>query len=264
MRPSSLALATLALAFTAGAAVFGATLTPRAAEARGPTQPVVVELFTSEGCSSCPSADVVLDRLARDQPVAGAEVIALELHVDYWNYLGWNDRYSQAGFTARQGEYNRTFGKRGSYTPQMVIDGQRELVGSAERDAHEAIGAAARAPKAKVQVSRSGDKVTVAIDGLPEAGGSEPFDVMLAVTESGISTRAQSGENAGATIVHGPVVRELRRISSIGGGTRGPVLVKDVEVTVDPSWRRDNLRAVAFVQRQKSRQILGAGVAALK
>jgi hypothetical protein len=258
MRLSSLALAALTLALTATAG------SPGTAAARGPTAPVVVELFTSEGCSSCPAADVVLERLAREQPVAGAEVIALELHVDYWNHLGWVDRFSQPGFTARQGEYNRAFARRGSYTPQLVVDGQRELVGSRGRDAEDAIGDAARAQKTRVTVTRSGDKVTVAIDGLPESRDTEPVDVMLAVTEGGLATRALAGENAGATLAHGPVVRELRRISSVSAAARGPVLVKDVEVNVDPSWRRDQVRAVAFLQRQKSLHILGAGVVALK
>lgn len=251
-----------ALTFAALAVTLTATLPRGTAEARTPGQPVVVELFSSEGCSSCPPADAVLDKLNRDQPVAGAEVIALELHVDYWNYLGWTDPFSQASFTARQGEYSRAFGKRGAYTPQMVVDGQREFVGSSERDAREAIASAARAPKAKVTVTRSGDKVTVAIDGLPES--SEPVDVMLAVTEDGITSRVRAGENAGTTIVHGPVVRDLRRISAIGGGARGAVLVKDVEVPIEKAWKRDQLRAVAFVQRPRTMAILGAGVTSLK
>jgi hypothetical protein len=256
MRLPHLALAALALAFAAVSPAAGTAF------ARGPAQPVVVELFTSEGCSSCPPADAVLDRLAREQPVAGAEVIALELHVDYWNNLGWVDPFSQAGFTARQNEYTRVMGKRGAYTPQMIVDGQRELVGSRDRDAEDAIADAARATKAKVQVTRNGDKVSIAVDGLPE--GSEAVNVMLAVTESGIASRVRNGENAGTTIAHGPVVRELRRVSSVGGGTRGPILVKDVEVNVDPAWQRENVRAVAFVQRDRTLQILGAGAISLK
>jgi hypothetical protein len=255
-------IAPLALAVLAAAVGMMSPTAAGTALARGPAQPVVVELFTSEGCSSCPPADAVLDRLARDQPVAGAEVIALEMHVDYWNKLGWVDPFSQAAFTARQNEYGRAFAKRGVYTPQLVIDGQRELVGSRGRDAEDAIGEAARLQKARVAVTRSGDKVSVTVEGLPSGG--ETVDVMLAVTEAGLSTRVPAGENAGTTVVHGPVVRELRRVSSVGGNTRGPVMVKDVEVNVDPSWRRENLRVVAFVQRQKGMEILGAGAVSFR
>jgi len=258
MRLSHAAFAVLAATLACTSPTAGTAL------ARGPAQPVVVELFTSEGCSSCPPADAALDRLARDQPVAGAEVIALELHVDYWNYLGWADPFSQAAFSARQRDYGRAFGKRGVYTPQMVVDGQRELVGSRGRDAEDAIGEAARAQKAKVVVTRSGDKVSVAVEGLPVGGSGDAVDVMLAVTESGLSTRVPAGENAGTTVVHGPVVREMRRVGSVAGGTKGLVMVKDVEVNVDPSWRRENLRVVVFVQRQRGMEILGAGVVGMR
>jgi hypothetical protein len=98
--------------------VWAAPLAPAA-----PPTPILIELFTSEGCSDCPAADVLLDKLVAAQPVAGAEIIALEQHVDHWDRLGWNDRFSSAAFTNRQQVYGARFGTNNIYTPQMVVDG---------------------------------------------------------------------------------------------------------------------------------------------
>jgi hypothetical protein len=227
----------------------------------GPPRPVVVELFSSEGCSSCPPADTVLSRLAREQPVPGAEVIALELHVDYWNSLGWADPFSSPAFTARQRAYADAFGQRGVYTPQLVVDGAAELVGSNDAGARAAIAAAAREAKTRVQVTRNGDRVSIAVTDPTENAGAA--DVWLAVTEDGLSTAVPRGENAGATLAHGPVVRKLDRVRELAPGTRGTV-VQDVAVTVQPAWRREALRAVAFVQRRGSLRITGAGAVSLR
>src|SRR4051812_45022266 len=117
------ALSTTALRFVAGSAALLASActsadVPSAYAATGDRAPVIVELFSSEGCSSCPSADAVLRDLSSSQSIAGAQVIALELHVDYWNYLGWSDPYSSAAFSMRQRKYSERGGKSGVYTPQ--------------------------------------------------------------------------------------------------------------------------------------------------
>ena len=109
--------------------------------------PVVVELFTSEGCSSCPPADELLAKLDKTQLIAGVEIIPLEFHVDYWNELGWTDPFSSSLFSERQNSYARAFGNGRIYTPQMVVDGGAEFVGSNSGRAYEAIRRAARRTK---------------------------------------------------------------------------------------------------------------------
>jgi hypothetical protein len=234
------------------------------AQARGPAQPVIVELFTAEGCSACPPADALLDRLARDQPVAGAEIVALELHVDYFDSGGSVDPFAQASFDARQAEYLKLFGKQGAYTPQLVVDGQREIVGAHEREVRDAVADAARAASARVQITRSGDRLSITLDGLADVGKTDLLDLMLAVTEEGLAPHALGGENRGRTGVHGPVVRELRKVSTVSGGAGSPVQVRDVAVNVDSSWRRENVRAVVFVQRVKTLEIVGAGMVSMQ
>ena len=119
----------------------------------GGRTPVIVELFTSEGCSSCPPADQLLAKLEADQSIQNAEVIALEEHVDYWNNLGWTDPFSSESSTLRQYVYAETLGNGNAYTPQMVVDGQDEFVGSRERQARGAIGQAANRRKADVTIT---------------------------------------------------------------------------------------------------------------
>jgi hypothetical protein len=235
--------------------------TPGAEPVGAARAPVVVELFTSEGCSSCPPADEVLESLEKAQPIVEAEVIPLSLHVDYWNYIGWADPFSSAAFSERQNGYARVFARGQVYTPQMVVDGRAEFVGSREGQAREAIREASRQPKAAVSLQKTGKDAafSVKISGMPAVSAGDTAEVVFAVTESGLLSNVSRGENAGRRLTHTAVVRSLETIGEVSGkefqATRSPAL--------DKSWRQANLRVVALVQERRSRRILGAATAPL-
>lgn len=218
---------------------------------KGGKQPVLVELFTSEGCSSCPPADRILTTLQRDQLVPNAEVITLGFHVDYWDRLGWKDSFSSAEFTRRQEAYAAQFGNDSSYTPQIVVDGVSEFVGSNRGRANEEIAKSALNAKGTIDLKIDKDKLTGLISGLVNKGGAT---IYLAVAESELSNRVGSGENSGNTLNHASVVRELKQIGTIDR--------KNVEKTFDvvlPSnsdWKAGNVKYVVFVQENSTLKIL--------
>ncbi len=233
----------------------------------GRRTPVIVELFTSEGCSSCPPADEVLARLERTQPVEGAEIIALGEHVDYWNYIGWSDPFSSPIFSERQGAYAEAFGRDGVYTPQMVVDGSAEFVGSNWNKAVTAIAQAARAPKADVQIMTARKKegavsLQVHVGNLPAVTAGETIDLFQVVTESDLSSNVLRGENAGRRLNHRTVVRQLSLIYS-AEAKPGASFSAESTVALTKGWNTENLRAVAFAQERKSRRVIGAGTVKL-
>ena len=225
---------------------------------------VVVELFTSEGCSSCPPADALLARLDQTQPVEGAEVVPLALHVDYWNHLGWADPFSSRQFSERQGEYAAAFGKDGVYTPQMIVDGVREFNGSNSSLAQDAITKAAREPKGEVTITRGPSQsagfvhVTALIDKFPKPAEGETADVLLVLTEGGLASEVARGENSGRRLTHVGVVRSLKPLGGLPEAP-GAEFKAETEVPVDKGWRRENLRAVVFAQERGTRRVLAVG-----
>ena len=234
--------------------------------------PVVVELFTSEGCSSCPPADDVLARLEKMQPVAGAEIIALGEHVDYWNDLGWADPFSSADFSARQNEYARAFGQDGVYTPQMVVDGRAEFLGSDLGKARAAIAAAMQNPKAKVTITRAQNAaaakshavaLAVRVTDIPSFSADDTIELLLAVTESSLHSNVLRGEYSGRKLNHTAVVRQLKVISSTTEQS-AKTLSAESTINIETGWRRENLRAVVFAQEHKSRRVLGAAAVGLE
>lgn len=223
--------------------------------------PVVVELFTSESCSSCPPADDVLEKLQSGAGNRG--VIALEEHVDYWNNLGWSDRFSSPLFRARQTEYAQVFKEENIYTPQMVVNGRAAFVGTDLGRALEQINRAAAVPKYQLRLQPQWNNKDPQIADLTvmikanRPGTPEPADVYLAISESHLSTRVLHGENGGRTLKHGPVVRSFGVIGNIEARQFNEVGVKST-LKIPSEWKIGNLRAVVFVQDHTSRQITAA------
>jgi hypothetical protein len=226
-------------------------------EAQAPAQtrtPVVVELFTSEGCSSCPPADNLLARLSRNFP--DVNVIPLSEHVDYWNHLGWKDPFSSTLFSARQQDYGRMFRLESVYTPQMVVNGQTEFSGSDRVRAEQEIRKASQGPRATVEMAKLSDQaVRLRVDDVP--AGTRNADMFLAVTESFLETDVRSGENAGRHLAHTGVVRSLTTLGHIDA-KKTLAYTADAKINLNPEWRRPNVRLVLFVQDRSTRKIIGA------
>lgn len=232
-------------------ALVGAMISAQGSPAR---VPVVVELFTSEGCSSCPPADAVLSRLAQEQPVAGVQIIPLGLHVTYWDQLGWRDAASLSDATERQQDYGRVFGEDRIYTPQAVIDGREELVGSDRNGLERAIAKAARQAHAHVALSVTPDSrgvpvAHVSVSDVP-ADVKETLRTLIVVTEDGLTSVVKRGENGGRTLHHDAVVRRLSSSIQLTG--------------IPPEWHRERLHVVAVVQGAKSQHIVGAAIAPIQ
>ncbi len=183
---------------------------------------VLLELFTSEGCSSCPPADLLLEQLTGGELAAGVEVVPLSFHVDYWNHLGWRDPYSNADYSRRQESYAAVLGSD-VFTPQLVVDGEAQLVGSDRREALAAIERAAKRPRASVEVARVADPQAaprktawkIAIDAGPVTQRPALTYLFVAVTEDGLASSVARGENAGKTLRHVGVVRVLRPLGRV-------------------------------------------------
>jgi hypothetical protein len=224
--------------------------------------PVIVELFTSEGCDTCPSAEKYVQKLLQEQPVDGVEIIALAEHVDYWNRLGWTDPFSSALFSKRQSYYAGFFKQESVYTPQMVVNGTREM---RTKDGTKPLAEAAKDKMGSVMLSiekEGGDTVSlkVRITKLPAISNGDQAFVLLAVTEDALVSNVLRGENSGRKLKHMAVVRNLQ---SIGEAT-GEETTLAADVTLAKDWKRDDLSVVAFVQEARGRRILGATKIGLK
>jgi len=230
-----------------------------------PRTPVLVELFTSEGCSSCPPADALLEKLDRSQPVNHAELVVLSEHVDYWNDIGWKDPYSSHEYSERQSAYAAHFRRGGIYTPQMVIDGHFELVGSDERGAIQAIENETKFATVSLTLSairfESNNKLSLHVESDP-LGPSLPAHsagLFLAIADDSDESKVSRGENAGRTLKHVAVLRTLVEVGRVG--TSGKIS-RDLTVNFKHQDQR-SLRILAIIQEPSAGRVLGVASARL-
>ena len=215
----------------------------------------VVELFTSEGCSSCPPADRLLSDIVAETREKNQAVYALSFHVDYWDYIGWQDPYARAAFSQRQRQYAEAFNSSRIYTPQMIVNGQKEFVGSSRTKAWKAIESALRqqAPAEIKIVNIEKNETSVSmlcnITGAPESAV-----LNVAIVEQGLSQNVSRGENRGRTLRHENVVRafSVERVRATGN---------EMAITFPKGIKPENVVIIAYVQLPHSMEIIAAASA---
>src|SRR5580700_2741713 len=223
--------------------------------------PVLVELFTSEGCSSCPPADVLLEKLDERQPVPGAMLIVLSEHVDYWDHDGWRDPNSSSLLTERQSSYEHALGASTPYTPQIIVDGTSELHISDPQQVESTLRKAATTDKIAVRLENvsvdAGDpsvlRAHVETDAAPDHGA----DVLAAVALDRVESQVLHGENGGRHLTHVAVVQQLTKIGKL---KKGQAFAEAVQLKLKPGTDPKKVRIVAFVQESGAGRILGAAL----
>lgn len=221
------------------------------ARAEPASQLVLVELFTSQGCSSCPPADAFLAELAK-RP----DVLALSYHVDYWNYIGWIDPFSSPAATRRQRDYEKSLGLRVVYTPQMVIDGRRDAVGSHRDTVEQAIAAAASLPH--VALAIAGDLASGYRLVLPATALDAPARIRLVLYDRSHETTVTRGENAGRAIENRNVVRDIVDLAAWDGDA------VEIPLALDPALSAGRDGCAVIVQSGDAGPVLGAAAIELR
>lgn len=224
-------------------------------------KPVVLELFTSEGSSSCPPADKLLQSLDESQPFPEADLIVLSEHVDYWNHDGWADPYSSHLFSARQLWYAEQFGlDDGVYTPQAVVDGQQQTVGSNAAAIRSLVAAATRTAKVPLQLTgavRQGDQIKFRLTSANPQDADGSAIVYVALAENRVRSKVGGGENDGRSLTHVAVVRVFATVGSVRAGS---TFSKDITIAGATRMGANGIRLVAFLQKTKSHRIVAAAV----
>jgi hypothetical protein len=219
--------------------------------------PVVIELFTSEGCSSCPPADKLLSALDKEQPIAGAHLIVLSEHVDYWNTLGWADPYSSHEFSERQQKYGNALVVADIYTPQAVIDGRLEVVGNSSAKMGAAVEAALREKKVPLRLQANRTEAGIHVELQAPEGMRRGEQIYLAVAEDEVTSKVSAGENSGHLLAHTAVVRSFTKVGKFTGYGN---FTADLKTSA--RWGK-NLRVVALVADHDGGKIVGAAMTEL-
>jgi hypothetical protein len=220
--------------------------------------PVLIELFTSEGCSSCPPADAYIEMLDKSQPLPGVHLIVLSEHVDYWDHDGWKDPYSSHALTDRQTDYGRALGLPTIYTPQIIVDGATILKGDAQQikgiyaKAEQEATITVRIDSASVAPqSPPALRAHISVDG---EGAKHDAEVFVALTLDHAESQITAGENNGKHLAYVSVVEELKKIGRL---RKGKDFSQDVEFALKPEIDPHNLRLISFVQQSGPGRVLG-------
>jgi hypothetical protein len=223
--------------------------------------PVLVELFTSEGCSSCPPADALLEKLDERQPLAGAQLIVLSEHVDYWDHDGWKDPNSSAALTERQSSYEHALGSSTPYTPQIIVDGTNELHITDPKQVEATLKQAATTDKIAVRIENvsidAGGSDVLRAHVETDAGPDHAADVLAAVALDRVESQVLHGENGGRRLTHVAVVQQLTKIGKV---SKGKGFSQDIQLKLKPGTDPKNVRLVVFVQQPGPGKLLGAGM----
>jgi hypothetical protein len=243
--------------FTAVVTLLASALVCAPAESQSAPVPVLLELFTSEGCSSCPPADHLLGILDQ-QPIPGVELIVPSEHVGYWDRLGWKDPFSSPQFTARQQDYASRFKGDGPYTPQWVVDGRFGFVGSDAREAESAIHRALRGPKLPIaisQTSRTGSEVAARIEVPPADSSTQNRRAVLyvALADDRAESHVAREENAGRYLMHVAVTRVLTQVGTVDLSTAND---RNITIAIQPEAGANGWRLVAFLQDPNTGRVL--------
>jgi hypothetical protein len=218
--------------------------------------PVLVELFTSEGCSSCPPADTFVAKLKQQQPIESADIIVLSEHVDYWDHDGWRDRFSSPDITERQRDYSTRLHVADIYTPQIVVDGTQQFVGTDIPHTLSAIQQDSQQPTIALTLTKpviDGDRVTATISIAPDQ--QLKGDLYAALVDPADSTSVLKGENKGRDLHHVNVVRTLQRIGSLRELRSGP---RSFTMNAPKDSNPAGMHLVVFAQHSDAGPIMGA------
>ena len=222
--------------------------------------PVLIELFTAEGCSSCPPADQFLGQLDAAQPIRGAHLIVLSEHVDYWDRQGWADPYASKAFTDRQVAYERKLKVSEPFTPQFVVDGTVDMRLSRRERISEQLSSAAAVAKIPVSIEslEVGGGSAPTIRGVVRVAGvtgDRPCELFVGVALDHADTQVLRGENRGQHLTHVAVLRELVRVGSVAPGAASS---QSFSLVLRPGLEHAPLRVIAFIQQPGPGAVLGA------